>query len=123
MKILRKYLICTLALFLIISIGGFLFFTYTPTYKGVIIESGQSIWVVPDAENIKYKSKQELRETYMYQGVEFTLPTYMSEKKVGQLSVGDEVIIYFSGEIRASAPGGGDAYWVSLIKSESEESN
>lgn len=67
--------------FLIISIGGFLFFTYTPTYKGVIIESGQSIWVVPDAENIKYKSKQELRETYMYQGVEFTLPTYMSEKR------------------------------------------
>ncbi|ASV66967.1 MULTISPECIES: DUF3221 domain-containing protein [Cytobacillus] len=116
MKILREYLICTLALFLIISIGGFLFFTYTPTYKGVIIESGQSIWVVADAENIKYKSKQELRETYMYQGVEFTLPTYMPEKKVGQLSVGDEVIIYFSGEIRASAPGGGDAYWVSLIK-------
>ncbi|MED1607588.1 hypothetical protein P4U90_19870 [Cytobacillus kochii] len=52
MKILREYLICTLALFLIISIGGFLFFTYTPTYKGVIIESGQSIWVVADA--LKY---------------------------------------------------------------------
>lgn len=122
MKILRKSLVYTLALFLGISLGLFIFFAYTPTYTGVIIESGESIWVVEDApENIKNKSKQQLRETYKYQGTEFFLPSYMPEKQIAKLSVGDEVKIYFSGEVRASATGSGDAYWVSLVKNESEE--
>ncbi|QXE01896.1 DUF3221 domain-containing protein [Terribacillus sp. DMT04] len=124
-KTMRVFIILTTSLGLLLF-AAFIAFTIIPTHTGVIAEvqhneetGGHSIWVVQGSSaDINNKSEEELTEQYEYQGILFDLPSYLPDRMKKDLSPGQEVKIYFSGSVQASAPGGGKAYWVAAVNKE-----
>lgn len=100
------------------------FFSVTPSFHGVILEVHHndqekkqlSLWVldIPPKE-IKNKTESEIRKMYKYEGVIFSMPSYLPDKVTKDLTAGQQVKIYYNGQVAASAPGLGDAYWVSIV--------
>lgn len=117
-KIMKRLLLIITSLLIITALSLLFFFTSTPSFTGVILEINQSsIWVVEaSAHNIKDKPDDELYEKYKYQGIVFQLPSFIPKRMLNEFSKGQEVKIYFSGEVRESAPAGGDAYWVTTFE-------
>jgi len=120
----KLFFIIAAAILGLIAIGVLLFFTVTPIYHGTVLEVQQnnqqdrhpSIWVKEySPEDTTNKTKRELRKMYEYQGIVFDMPAYIPDKVIKNLSQGQEVKIYYSGIVEASAPGGGDAYWVTIV--------
>ncbi|MED3963084.1 DUF3221 domain-containing protein [Niallia taxi] len=116
-KTMKRLLLIITSLIIITALSVLFFFTSTPSFTGVILEINKSsIWVVEaSAHNIKNKPDDELYEKYKYQGIVFQLPSYIPELMLNEFSRGQEVKIYYSGEVRESAPAGGDAYWVTTF--------
>ncbi|WP_185763262.1 DUF3221 domain-containing protein [Niallia circulans] len=119
-KILRRLLIIITTILVIAALSVLFFFTTIPSYTGVILEvSDSTIWVVEGtADDIKNKTTNEINKKYMYQGIVFELPAYIPNQIIKDLSIGQEVKIYSSGEVRETAPAGGDAYWVTTLDKE-----
>lgn len=111
-------------------IAVLLIFTFIPTHSGVILEIQRnndmqehpSIWVVESSPNdIMNKTESELTEIYKYQGTVFDLPSYIPDAIIKDLSPGQEVEIYFNGLVEASAPAGGEAYWITTKDSQRDK--
>ncbi|AIF67610.1 hypothetical protein SAMN04489762_2275 [Terribacillus saccharophilus] len=111
-------------------IAVLLIFTFIPTHSGVIIEvqskndmqDHPSIWVVESSpHDILNKSESELTEMYEHQGTVFDLPSYIPDAIIKDLSPGQEVEIYFNGLVEASAPAGGEAYWITTKNNQGEK--
>lgn len=122
MKITRKRLfIIILTILGSLFIAFLLIFNHISTHNGVILEVHRnndmqehpSIWVVEGSSNdLINKTESELGDIYKYQGIVFDLPSHIPDIITKDLSPGQEVKIYFNGVVEASAPAGGDAYWI-----------
>lgn len=116
MKKTRKLYRFTAIILVMFAVSMLLFFTVTPSFHGVILEvqhhdqkeKPPSLWVMEiSPDEIKNKTESE--------GYIFSIPSYTPNKVMKELTAGQQVKIYFNGQVTASAPGHGEAYWVTIV--------
>lgn len=95
--------------FVLLLLGGIIFENNITVYTCYIAEvsngkSGSSILTLDDLDDYEKDN-----QGHAYQGIIFGLPWYISGEN---LEAGQKVKIYFNGDVRLSAPGRAELYWI-----------